>query len=100
MILRNFVLICALLLTITGLVLLALGHKSGLQLAIGAGIFSLLILGECWRYHRARPGGETGEFEATGERYRDPISGELMEVEFDPTTGARRYVKISEPPVI
>ncbi|MGH8225846.1 MAG: hypothetical protein ACRER1_06815 [Gammaproteobacteria bacterium] len=97
MILRNFVLVCALLLTVVGLILLALGHGPGLQLAIGAGIFSLLILGECWRYRRARPGGGAGEFEATGERYRDPISGELMEVEFDPTTGARRYVKASEP---
>lgn len=99
MILRNFVLVCALLLTIAGLILLALGHAPGLQLAIGAGVFSLLILGECWRYRRARPGDEAGEFQATGERYRDPATGEWMKVEFDPTSGARRYVKSDEPPV-
>lgn len=99
MILRNFVLVCALLLTVAGLILLALGHAPGLQLAIGAGVFSLLILGECWRYRRACADDGPGEFEATGERYRDPATDDWMEVEFNPQTGARRYVKSNEPPV-
>ncbi|MGH8162526.1 MAG: hypothetical protein ACRESR_10410 [Gammaproteobacteria bacterium] len=73
--------------------MIGFGLQPGLQLAIGAGIFSLLILGEGWRYGRAHSVGEAGGFEATRERYRDPATGDWMAVEFNPTTGARRYVK-------
>lgn len=93
MTLRNAVIVCAFALTIAGLVLLALGRPPGLQLAIGAGIFTLLMCVERWRYRHARADGDGRGFETTDERYRDPATGEWMRVEFNPRTGERRYVK-------
>ena len=38
----------------------------------------------------ARP--QSGNWRATGEKFVDPETGELVTVWFDPTTGERRYV--------
>ena len=39
------------------------------------------------RYHGARGDG----FQATEETFRDPTTGRLMQVFFDPATGRRQY---------
>ena len=36
-------------------------------------------------------------WQATGERFVDPTSGQLMEVRFNPQTGERDYVPIEKP---
>lgn len=35
-----------------------------------------------------------GYWQMTGERFRDPSSGHMMEVRFNPVTGERDYVEI------
>lgn len=35
-----------------------------------------------------------GHWEMTGERFRDPASGQMMEVRYNPTTGQRDYVEV------
>ena len=74
--------------------------KSG---ARGAGIYLLcvgaaVILGtvfERWRYRGAR--GSTGaHWERTGERFQDPATGEIMEVDYDRSSGERRYVRTGD----
>ncbi len=92
MTLRNVVIACLLALTVAGVVLIALGYPQGVQLAIIAGIFSILMFVERWRYRHAHAGENAGGFEPTNERYRDPGTGEWMKVEFNPKTGARRSV--------
>lgn len=97
MTLRNGVLAIALAALVAGIVLLAMRAGTGLELAIGGGVLVLLVLGERWRYvHRRREGEAVGRFVKTGERYRDPESDRLMEVEFDPASGARRYVPLAD----
>lgn len=66
----------------------------GLQLFVGAVVFGFFVIGERWRYRR-KLGDDAAHagFEPTGERYRDPSTGYLMAVEYDPRTGVRRYVK-------
>jgi hypothetical protein len=98
MTLRNAIIACALALTVAGLILVALGRAPGVQLAIGAGIFTILMFAERWRYGHVHTGESAPGFEATDERYRDPATGEWMAVEFNPKTGARRYVKVGNPP--
>lgn len=97
--LRNVVLACTAAVAAVGLVMLVAGYGHGLPLFVGAAIFGLLVLGERWRYRRKGADSARGRFEPTGERYRDPSTGELMEVEYDPFTGARRYVKLRDKPV-
>ena len=59
---------------------------------------AILILGtvfERWRYKPAvTPQSAKGQ--PTGERFVDPESGHLMQVYYDPATGERNYVKISD----
>ncbi len=95
---RNVVLALALAATLAGIGMIVAGVPQGVPLTIGAGIFTLLVLGESWRYRRGHSRAAESHFEKTAERYRDPTSGELMEVQYDPRTGARRYVRADQPP--
>ena len=45
---------------------------------------------ERWRYRKAAPAG--ARWERTGERFEDPATGEVMEVQYDRASGERRYV--------
>ncbi len=61
-----------------------------LYLGAEAAIVLVLLLIERGRYQpKATSGG--GTWEATNERFQDPASGRWTRVEFNPTTGERRY---------
>ena len=91
--LRRFVVGVALLLAMVGLWLLSRRiWVPGVQLL---GFGALIILGtvfESWRYRKGS--GPTGaQWQLTDEKFADPISGEEMEVQYDPVSGERRYVR-------
>lgn len=48
------------------------------------------VLFEPWRYLPAVNRNQ-GHWQATGERFHDPISGDLVEVFYNPATGERDY---------
>jgi hypothetical protein len=61
--------------------------------ALGVGIVIILgTLFERWRYshndRRLDP-----RWQATGERFADPVTGKNVEVFYDPVSGKRRYVE-------
>ena len=91
--LRKFVLSFALLLALVGLWLV--GQRiwaPGVQVL---GVAAVIFLGtafESWRYRKdASPRG--AQWQHTAEKFADPISGEEMEVQYDPVSGERRYVR-------
>ncbi len=88
--LRAVVALVAALIAATGIVLVSHGaHAAGWE-ALGVGLVVLLAtLFERWRYTREM---RAGEWQATGERFLDPTSGDAVEVLYDPSTGERRYV--------
>jgi hypothetical protein len=93
--LRTFVLALGSIAVAAGALLAASGSR-------GAGIYLLcvgaaVILGtafERWRYRNSTRAG--AGWERTGERFEDPATGEAMEVQYDPATGERRYVRMGE----
>jgi hypothetical protein len=91
--LRKVVLCGALLLALTGVWLLS-RHlwQPGIQLLVIALLVFLGTAFESWRYRKgADPRG--AQWQSTQERFADPISGEEMEVQYDPVSGERRYVR-------
>jgi hypothetical protein len=92
-ILRRLVLGIALLLLAVGLCLLYLrAWLPGLQLL---GLGTLIFAGtafESWRYRKG-PGPRNARWQQTAEKFADPISGEEMDVQYDPVSGERRYVR-------
>ena len=89
--LRNVVLAVAALLAACGVIGLLTGHPQTTPLAIWGAIITLAVLFERWRYQP--PPADHGNWQATGERFIDPESGEAMEVQYDPASGERRYVR-------
>jgi hypothetical protein len=91
--LRKFVLALAVLLAMVGLWLLSRRiWAPGVQVL---GIAALIFLGtafENWRY-RKDSGPSGAQWQHTDEKFADPISGEEMEVQYDPVSGERRYVR-------
>ncbi|HEY1899443.1 MAG TPA: hypothetical protein VGG49_06610 [Steroidobacteraceae bacterium] len=91
--LRKVVLSIALLLVVLGLWLLSRHAWSpGVQILV---IGSVILLGtafENWRYRKGPP-PQGAQWQPTDERFADPISGEEMEVQYDPGSGERRYVR-------
>lgn len=61
--------------------------------ALELGIFGALILASTFfeKHYRERRIGGSG-FQKTDERFVDPTSGKLVEVQYDPSTGERAYV--------
>ena len=88
--LRAVMLAAALLFTLLGVWLVARGIPApGLQL-LGLGL--LLAAGiafERWRYRKSSPPGAS--WQATGERFEDPVTGKQVEVLYDPVSGERHY---------
>jgi hypothetical protein len=93
--LRTAVLAFATLLAAIGVYLLLKGITvPGVQ-ALGVGIVIILgTLFERWRYGGSRGDGDghlDARWQATGERFADPTTGEEVEVFYDPASGERRY---------
>jgi hypothetical protein len=91
--LRKAVLCIALLLALTGLWLLS-RHiwQPGIQLLVVALLVFLGTVFENWRYRKGS-GPRGAQWQPTQEKFADPISGEEMEVQYDPVSGERRYVR-------
>jgi hypothetical protein len=91
--LRKVILVIALLLAAVGAWLLSQQLRApGFQ---ALGIAALVFLGvafENWRYRKG-PGPPGAQWQRTDEKFADPISGEEMEVQYDPVSGERRYVR-------
>jgi hypothetical protein len=93
-VLRKVLVVIGVLLLITAAVFLALGlypflpHLLVLGLMLSAG-----IVWERWQYKPAQAGAPDPHWQATGERFVDPQSGETLEVWFDPRDGESHYVK-------
>jgi hypothetical protein len=97
--LRAAVLVVSVLLTLTGLLLLASGHATGgAQILVIGALATLATVFERWRYRKHTPAA--GRWERTGERFEDPATGQSMEVLYDPGSGERRYEPLtrSNPP--
>ena len=91
--LRKLVLTLALLLALLGLGLL--GHRlwaPGLQVLAVAAVIFLGTAFESWRYRKGA-GPHGAQWQHTDEKFADPISGEVMDVQYDPVSGERRYVR-------
>jgi hypothetical protein len=96
--LRLAVAIVALLIACAGLALVVRGELLWGWQALAGGLIVLVgTVYERWRYrHLAeRP---DGSWEATGERFVDPSTGDPVEVFYDPRTGERRYVVDKQQP--
>lgn len=93
--LHNLVLGLAVLVSCSGLLLLAVSPANAFPpLLFGA----LLLLGtvfERWRYKPAKTAG-AAKGVATGERFVDSETGALMEVWYDAATGERSYVRVDK----
>ncbi len=73
---------------IAGVLLFALPRHSGLAPLI-VGVLILVSLAFEGRY---RSGAATaGAWEQTDEKFIDPETGKLVEVDYDPQTGERKY---------
>lgn len=73
---------------IGGVVLLLSPSHAGIApLVIGALILLSLVFEG--RYRAAK--SVAGPWQRTGERFIDPETGKLVEVDYDPKTGERRY---------
>ena len=49
---------------------------------------------ERWRYRTSSAPG--AHWERTGERFEDPTTGETMDVQYDRSTGERRYIRAGD----
>jgi hypothetical protein len=91
--LRKAVLALATLLAGIGVYLLLKGITGPGVQALGVGIVIVLgTLFERWRYSHS-DGRLDARWQATGERFADPITGKDVEVFYDPASGERRYVE-------
>ena len=89
--LRSLLLTCAALLILIGLGLLALTRDPG---GFGPIVLGTLVLLGTLLERRYKQPVLRGKGQPTGERFADPITGELMEVWYDASTGERTYVKV------
>jgi hypothetical protein len=95
--LRRVVLGLGVLALVAGVALVAEGGAAigGLQLIVLGVAVVLGVLLEARRY-RGRSG--PGRWQPTTERFVDPTTGRLMEVQYDPDTGERRYIDVGPGP--
>ena len=91
--LRKIVLGIGLLLAAAGLWLLRTRvWAPGLQLLLVGGLIFVATAFERWRYRKG-PGPDRARWQQTDEKFADPISGEEMDVQYDPVSGERSYVR-------
>ncbi|HEY1656446.1 MAG TPA: hypothetical protein VGF86_15195 [Candidatus Tumulicola sp.] len=81
---------------LVGAVLIARLARPAWPAALELGIFGILILlGTLFELrYRFPTAGKGVNWEATGERFKDPVSGKLTEVRWNRATGERAYVTI------
>lgn len=81
-------------LAVAGLLLVA-AHGGrpgpGWPMAIWGSVATLALWIERWRYRRIERERDGGHWQATGERFEDPETGEVVEVLYDAHSGERRY---------
>ena len=91
--LRKMVLGLALLLAAVGVGLLSRQiWTPGVQVLCLAALIFLGTAFERWRYRKA-PAPPGTQWQHTDEKFADPITGAEMEVQYDPVSGERRYVR-------
>lgn len=91
--LRKVVLALALLMAAVGVGLLSRQiWTPGIQVLCCAALIFLGIAFENWRYRKA-PAPPGAQWQQTDEKFADPITGVEMDVQYDPVSGERRYVK-------
>jgi hypothetical protein len=91
--LRKAVLAFATLVAGIGIYLLLKGITGPGVQALGVGMVIILgTLFERWRYSHNDRRLDT-RWQATGERFADPITGKDVEVFYDPVSGERHYVE-------
>jgi hypothetical protein len=97
MTLRRAVLALGAVALLAGLLLLALGRfaAGGIQLVVLGAVLLFGVLLERGRYRRS---AGAGQWQPTSERFLDPTTGRLMEVQYDAATGERRYVDVGPGP--
>jgi len=92
MALRGAIIVGAALLACAGCALILHGIRiPGWQMLAGGLIVIVGVVFERWRY-RSPAERPDSSWQATGERFIDPSTGDAMEVFYDPRTGERRYV--------
>jgi len=64
--------------------------------ALELGIFGLLVIAGTLfeRRYRFRTHAAGPQWQTTGERFQDPVTGKLTEVRFNPVTGERAYITL------
>jgi len=62
----------------------------GLQLLLGGLVILVAVRYESWR-ERTPPPPTGPEWHSTGERFEDPGTGRIVEVQYNARTGERRY---------
>jgi membrane protein implicated in regulation of membrane protease activity len=90
--LRLALLFFGLALTGAGLVLVTLHHCAYQPFLIWGGVIVIAVLCERWRYRR-KEHNHNRQWQPTGERFEDPETGQTVEVQYDPASGERRYLK-------
>ena len=69
-------------------------------LLIYLAVAGLLIIGSVLTVkdtYKPKIDRDRGYWQMTGERFRDPASGHMMEVRYNPVTGERDYVDVDSP---
>lgn len=67
-------------------------YVPAIYLAVWGAVAIVAVLFEPWRY-APNVTRNQGRWQATGERFHDPASGDLIEVFYNPATGERDYRK-------
>lgn len=59
-----------------------------------AGVLVMVSVFTMREPHKPRLDSERGYWQMTGQRFRDPSSGHMMELRHNPVTGERDYVEV------
>jgi hypothetical protein len=97
MTLRGFTLALGVLLLVGAAVAAAFRQIFAIHLLLLGLMLTAGVIFETWRYKRMLARPPTGAAVATGERFVDSTSGELIEVYCDPRSGERSYVRAKQP---
>lgn len=88
--LRKACFLIALMMVITGIVLVISGFSVGWPIALWSAVAFISIVFERWRYKKNSE-RLTGTWQKTDERFIDPETGALTQVIYNDHTGERRY---------